>query len=186
MKWLDRELQRQRVKKCLKYLPTGSQVLDVGCADGRLFVLGKQKISGGLGLDVDCSLPWRATGIKRIIGEYPNDLTPGIKFDIITMLAVLEHLSDETIRTWARESFKLLREGGRVIITMPSPSVDKILHVGIRLRLLDGMDAEAHHGCSPANVELPFIEEGFDLQEKNHFQFGLNNLFVFEKPVMKP
>jgi len=182
MKLLDRELQRQRVKKCLKYIPNGSNVLDIGCADGRLFALGEHKISGGLGLDLDDSLPWRASTVKRVIGQFPDSVPTGTKFDVITLLAVVEHLPDETINTWARECFDLLEVGGVVVITMPSPVVDNILHIAIRLRLLDGMDAEAHHGCSPALIDPHFSAAGFNLEVKKKFQFGLNNLFVFKKP----
>ncbi len=181
MKWLDRELQRQRVVKALKHIPKNSRVLDVGCANGRLFTLGRGRISYGIGLDLDDSLPWLASEYERIIGVFPSALPDGQAFDAITMLAVLEHLPEDTHMKWAHETCSLLVDGGRVIITVPSPIVDRILAVAIKLKLLDGMDAESHHGCSPAGIEPAFIGAGLSMKSKKRFQFGLNNLLVFEK-----
>lgn len=181
MKWLDRELQRQRVVKVLKHVPKSSRVLDVGCANGRLFLLGRSRINYGIGLDIDDSLPWLASEFQRIIGVFPSALLEKQTFDIITLVAVLEHLPEETLLKWAHESSSRLVEGGLVIITIPSPTVDRLLAAAVKLKVLDGMDADSHHGCSPAGIEPAFTSAGFSIKNKKRFQFGLNNLLVFEK-----
>jgi SAM-dependent methyltransferase len=181
MKRLDHQLQRLRVVKALRHIPKSSRVLDVGCANGRLFTLGRSRIIHGIGLDLDDSLPWLESEFERIIGEFPSALPDAQTFDVITMLAVLEHLPEETLLKWARESFSRLVEGGLVIITIPSPAVDRILAAAIKLKILDGMDAESHHGCSPARIEPAFTSAGFSILTQKRFQFGLNNLLVFEK-----
>jgi SAM-dependent methyltransferase len=180
---LDRELQRQRIARALAWVPSGSRLLDVGCADGRIFVLGAGRLAGGVGLDLDDSLPWLPADVVRVIGPFPEAVAGQGPFDAVTMLAVVEHLEDGELERWGRATLELLRPGGRLVVTMPSPLVDHILHVAIRLRLLHGMDAEAHHGASPDDVVPTLARCGFRVLARRTFQLGLNNLFVFEKPV---
>lgn len=184
MNRLDRELQRQRIARAIEYVPRGSRLLDVGCADGRIFVMGASQLAGGVGLDLDDSLPWLPAGVDRVIGRFPDRVAGQGPFDVVTMLAVVEHLEGGELERWGRATLDLLRPGGRLIVTMPSPLVDHILHVAIRLRLLHGMDAEAHHGASPDDVVPTLTRCGFRTLERRTFQLGLNNLFVLEKPAV--
>jgi hypothetical protein len=49
------------------------------------------------------------------------------------------------------------------------------------LHLLDGMEAEAHHGFDPGSTVPVFEGAGFRTREARRFQLGLNRLFVFER-----
>ena len=65
---------------------------------------------------------------------------------------------------------------------VPSPSVDGILDVAIKLRLLDGMEAGEHHGFAPDEIVKAFVRAGFTVLATKRFQLGLNNLFVMRRP----
>jgi hypothetical protein len=52
----------------------------------------------------------------------------------------------------------------------------------IRLRVLDGMEADQHHGFQISEVEPLFVSAGLVLERHETFQAGLNHLFVFRKP----
>jgi 2-polyprenyl-3-methyl-5-hydroxy-6-metoxy-1,4-benzoquinol methylase len=184
--WVDRELQRQRISKAMHFIPAAGRLLDVGCADGRLLALAQSRSSGeisGIGLDTDDSLPWIATGFERTIGPFPMKAMEIGVFDVVTMLAVVEHVREAELPNWGATVYDLLKPGGRLIITMPSPAVDRILDFAIKLKVLDGMDAEAHHGASTTFIGPVFAASGLVLVKHSRFQFGLNNLFVFEKPT---
>lgn len=101
-------------------------------------------------------------------------------FDVVVMLATLEHVlnKDELVR----ECFRVLRPGGRVVVTVPSHLVDPIVLVLARLRLADGMSLDEHHGFDPSETRGLFTRHGFRLVLWREFQFGLNHLFVFSKP----
>jgi hypothetical protein len=61
--------------------------------------------------------------------------------------------------------------------------VDRVLDVLIRLRVLDGMHEEEHHGFEASLTPGFFTAAGFELEKARRFQLGLNNLFVFRKPA---
>ena len=76
----------------------------------------------------------------------------------------------------------LLNPGGRFIITTPSPKVDEILHLLIKLRVIDGMEAHEHYGFDPRTVPEIFASDDLVLEKRARFQLGLNHLFVFRRP----
>ena len=181
MKAIDRLLQDWRISKVKPYIQTGSRVLDVGCGDGALF-----KQLGGLvgeGVGIDPTLDQDVTnGHYRLLkGHFPEVVPEGEKFDAITALAVFEHVPEEEQKPFAENCVKLLKDGGRILITVPAPFVDKILDVLMAVKLIDGMAVEEHHGFVPEDTPRIFDVPGLKPFEFKKFQLGLNNLFVFEK-----
>jgi 2-polyprenyl-3-methyl-5-hydroxy-6-metoxy-1,4-benzoquinol methylase len=182
MKAADRVLQRWRIRRALAWVPDGGHVLDVGCADGALFDLGRGRIGSGVGVDPEPAPVWRGPlGTERRTGTFPDAVRDGESFDAIVMLAVVEHVEEPQLKLWAQECARLLRPEGRVVITVPSPLVDSLLHVGIALRVLDGMEAHQHHGFDPRGVPELFATAGLEVEAARRFQLGLNNLFVLRK-----
>jgi SAM-dependent methyltransferase len=179
---LDRFIRDRRIAQAVRFLPTAGRILDVGCHDGALFRRLGPLVRDGVGVDPCFTAPAGGPGYRLIHGRFPADvpLEPG-SFDAITMLAVLEHLDRDEQNAAAAAAHDLLRPGGRLILTVPSPHVDLLLAVMIRLRLLHGMDAEAHHGFDPDEVEPLFEATGLRLVARRRFQLGLNHLFVFER-----
>ncbi len=154
-------------------------MLDVGCADGALFRHGRPRIGSGVGIDVRPTEAWVDGPYERRMGRFPDAVRPEERFDAVVMLAVVEHVPAAEIAEWAAAVPRLLRPGGRLVITVPSPVVDHILHAGIRLRLLDGMEAHEHHGFDPGDVPSLFSVPGLTLDRRRRFELGFNHLFVF-------
>ena len=179
MKVTDRALQVWRIRRALRWVRPGDHVLDVGCSDGALFRVAGDRIASGVGIDPLDGDDWRGGAhAQRRTGTFPTAVPPDTTYDAITMLAVVEHIEEPELKEWARECAQLLRPGGRVIITVPSPAVDSILHVAMRLRLLDGMETHQHHGFDPRRVPEIFGAAGLRTEAAQRFQLGLNNLFV--------
>ncbi len=114
-------------------------------------------------------------------GFFPKTRPDTGDWDAITLLAVLEHIPREQHAALTNACHELLKAGGRVIITVPSPFVDHILRILKTFRLIDGMSLEEHFGFDPKDTVGIFAEPRFRLIRHERFQFGLNNLYVFEK-----
>lgn len=181
MKALDRELQRQRIRKAVPFIRPDSSVVDVGCHDGAFFAAARSLVSSGIGIDVQEPDTWVGDPFELRLGRLPDLVDGGPTFDAIVALAVVEHVPPDELEAWGEAVPALLVPGGRLIITTPSPKVDKLLDLLIGLRLADGMDAEAHHGFDPRDVRRLFETGSMELEVSSRFQLGLNHLFVFRR-----
>jgi 2-polyprenyl-3-methyl-5-hydroxy-6-metoxy-1,4-benzoquinol methylase len=175
---LDRLIQRLRIRKALPHIRRGGRLLDVGCADGALIRATAGRVRDAVGIDPDA--PDRP-GLVR--GSFPNDLRDRGPYDVIALLAVFEHVPDGERPAFVAACRTLLRPGGRVIVTVPAPVVDRIVDALRRLRLVHGMDIEAHHGYQPEKTPGHFEAAGMRLVRHEPFELGLNHLFVFELPA---
>lgn len=180
MKKLDRILQNLRIDQALPYIKDGDRLLDIGCLDRVLLERVEGRVTRAVGID-PLAAPYKKGKVEILKTTIPGDhpFQPG-DFDCITMLAVLEHIIEKP--ALARECFRLLAPGGRVVITVPLPVVDKILAVLVGLRLMEGMSLEEHHGYDVRETPAIFGMEGFSLLKAGSFELGLNRLFVFERP----
>jgi len=181
MKPLDRFLQRWRISKVEPLIPSGARVLDVGCGDGALFRQLGSKLSGGLGLDPTLEREETLGNFKLVRGHFPDAIPEGDRFDAITVLAVFEHIPEPAQRQFAEHCARLLKPGGRVLVTVPAPLVDKILDVLMAVRLLDGMEVDEHYGFEPGQTPRVFDLPELAMIKAAKFQLGLNHLFAFEK-----
>lgn len=182
MKFLDRFLRDWRIKKCMPFISKEDKILDIGCFDGELFKqLEKKAIGYSIGLDPLITEIVDKQNYKLIPGYFPEALQNETNFDVITMLAVLEHIPTEVQTKLGQQFYDILNPSGRIIITVPSPFVDKILWVLTKLRLVDGMSLDEHYGFKTEDVYSIFKSPRFKLITHKTFQLGLNNLFVFEK-----
>lgn len=182
MTYFDTLLQRSRIHKAVKYIPRDSSILDIGTADGSLFrAIPEVNDSVGIDMNLDYENLPGTPHVMFLEGMFPQILPPSCTFDIITMLATLEHIPPGELESLAANCAKYLRSGGRLIITVPSPFVDKILIVLQGLHLIHGMSTEQHYGFDVRRTPAIFVPHGFKLQVRRRFQLGLNNLFVFER-----
>jgi cyclopropane fatty-acyl-phospholipid synthase-like methyltransferase len=179
----DRLIQAWRMRRAIRWIPWHAKVLDVGCADGELFRRAGDRVASGVGVDIEPPNGWVAGDhVERRHGDFPDVVCASERFDAVVMLAVIEHVADGELQRWARVAVDALAPGGRVIATVPSPKVDRLVHYGQRLRVLDGMAMHQHHGFDPGQVPAMFTGAGLRLEATRRFQFGLNNLFVLRKP----
>lgn len=179
MKFIDYYLQKQRYKRVLPHIKDGTSILDIGCFDDSFYQKANKDIEY-TGIDPSIT-PSQLDKCKFVAGSFPNDLPAEGRYDIIVCLAVFEHISEDEKHAFAQKCHEILNDRGRIYLSVPSPRVDDILHLLLKLKLADGMDHEAHHHFDVSKTESYFTETGLSLLQHKKFQFGLNNLFVFEK-----
>ena len=181
MKPLDRLLQRWRLGKAARWLPDGARVLDIGCFDASLFERLAARGIHGVGIDPLLDRVVEGPNYTLHPGRFPEDVPIGDRFGAIVALAVVEHLPEAALSRFGRACAALLHRRGRLIVTVPSPVVDRILDILVTLRLADGMSLEEHHGFDPRSTPHVVARDDLRLIKRQRFQVGLNHLFVFEK-----
>lgn len=180
MRRADYILRDWRYRIVESYIPYGCILADIGGFDGSLLMRLYDKIKKGVCIDplIEEKKDGKIEFIKcRVTERLP---LPDASFDVVTMLAVYEHLGDSRDFA-ASEIFRILRPGGIALLTVPERAVDNILKALIKLRLIDGMSFEEHGHFDSSDTIAIFQKYGFKLGRRVKFQVGLNNLFIFEK-----
>jgi len=182
MTTVDRVLRRWRESKVRPYLHAGAHVLDIGCGDGSLFRQFRGLFATGVGIDPALEHSVKESTYRLIPGAFPENLQDDAAFNVISLLAVLEHIPRSHQPRFAQSIADRLTKRGHLIVTVPSPRVDAILDVLRRLRLIHGMALEQHYGFPADRTPQVFAAAGLKLVRWHRFQLGFNNLFVFQKP----
>jgi hypothetical protein len=185
MKLLDNILRTWRVRLALRSAPADPvAVFDIGCDDGHLLRQIRGENVRRDGCDPVVRTGPISPGDVVLKGFFP-DAAPTVEqrppggYDAIFALAVFEHFTAEDLQRCSPVVADMLAADGRLIVTVPHPFVDKILHVLMFLRLIDGQEAHQHHGFDPRTLANELHE--LRLVRRRRFQLGLNYLFVFAR-----
>jgi ubiquinone/menaquinone biosynthesis C-methylase UbiE len=144
MQGLEPWFQELRIHKVWPHIPEGSTLVDFGCDREQTLVrrigpLMKKVI----GLDLVCRPQKRGnTQIMKADLEKKLPLHAN-SADVITMLAVLEHLPhpDRAVT----EAHRILKKGGVFLITVPSPKTKKLLPWLAKLKIVRQEMIDQHH-----------------------------------------
>ena len=175
-------LAKKRAKKADTLIPPGlrsGRILDVGCGSTPYFLLSTE-FGDKYGLDPSIR-ELQAHGdidIKDFDVE-SNERFPfeDSFFDVVTMLAVFEHIETDKLGRILREVRRVLKEGGRFIMTTPSPWSDKILTVMAKLRLVSSTELEEHEGTYNHGTIASYLEDGGfnrDRMRFGYFELSVN------------
>ena len=84
-------------------------------------------------------------------------------FDVVTALAVFEHIEPQGLVSLLAEARRVLRPAGQLIMTTPAPWTAGILTLMAKLRLVSAVEIEEHEGAySRAVIHTTLREAGFD------------------------
>lgn len=131
----------------------------------------------------------RATSLK-IEGHSLNlNQQPSLPFDdhhfnIVTLLAVVEHLNPDSMAVLFREIFRVLQPGGRVIMTTPAAWSGGLLHLLACLGLVSAEEIEEHvYAYTLPLIGWYFGQAGFEMRKVNfgYFELMLNMWATAEK-----
>lgn len=177
---LEPYLRRKRFKIIKEYLnnPKGT-VLDIGC-EPTLDFLRAVNFSKKYGIDrteqkvFDKNIKYIKLNLKRKIPFKK------IKFDCIVMQATLEHL-DYPIEI-LNECFRILKDGGKLIMTVPTINSHLLLTILAKLRLIDADSFKEHKSYFSDTYLKNIIKEiGFSKVLVKRVFFNFNILVVADK-----
>ena len=166
-------LSDERIKACLTYC--SGQVLDIGCGTNQLV----RRLEKGEGVGVDV-YPWPDIDALVDSAQLPfADQT----FDTACFVACLNHIPNRL--QVLRETYRVLRPKGRIIVTMINPLLGLLRH---RLAFWwdkdmqeRGLEKGETYGLWTHQIRELFEATGFRPQSHRRFDLGLNNLYVAVK-----
>src|SRR5438876_10994045 len=181
MKFVDRAIQHWRIAKARPFIAPTARILDIRSADGALFRQLKTAGEGSMGIDPTLTENTQIGCVRLIAGRFPKDMPPAKPFDVMTMLAALEHFPPSEYDELRQGCVRFLKPGGFLIVTVPSAFTDRILTALKFFRVINGMSLAEHYGYEVKQTATIFPVGNFRLVKRKKFQLGLNNLFVFER-----
>ena len=178
---LEPLLRRMRVRRVLPVLARhpDCHLLDVGCgAKAALLRAVEPHVARAVGIDVKA--PAIASGKLSTIAATLSDALPfpDRAFDVVTMLAVLEHLAQP--RAIVGEIHRVLKPGGQVALTVPSHAAKPVLEfLAFRLGVVSRDEILDHKRYYDGNsLRALFTDAGFRVDRHRYFQLGMNNYLL--------
>lgn len=192
---LESFLASRRANIANKFIPAfyrKGRILDIGCGVFPVFLL-KTDFKEKYGMD--SALKIIKTGRKNIhfssLNAEKGKPLPFRDnfFDVIVLLAVLEHLEGDSVEFILSEIRRVLKKNGRFILTTPSPWAGGLLKLMARLRLISQEEINDHKGSRNYYKVVAFLRKvGFNQSDirKGHFEFFLNNWVYADKQKISP
>ena len=181
---LEPLLRRMRISKVLPVLlqHPNCRLLDVGCGwEAKLLKAVEPHVAQGVGIDFKA--PRIDTPrIKTLTATLTDRLPfPDRSFDVVTLLAVLEHLSSP--RAMVEEIARVLKPGGQVVLTVPSKAAKPVLEfLAYKLHIVSEAEIRDHKRYyTRASLAELFARSGLRIDRHRYFQLGMNNFLVATK-----
>jgi SAM-dependent methyltransferase len=167
---MGRFLTQWRTRTVLPHIK--GRLLDIGCGTNNLV---RSYHDDGIGIDVH---QWGDVDI--LVDESATLPFQDQAFDTVTIIASLNHIPNRL--EVLRESNRVLKNGGAVIITMIPPKLSKVWHLLRKPWDADqkerGMKNGEVYGITDRDLHLLIAKSGFQIVLKKRFMFMINCLTI--------
>jgi len=159
------------------------RILDIGCGSYPYFLMTvdfKEKYGVDPVLDMSKIKNGKIILKKLDVTEQKLPFADN-NFDVITMLAVFEHIDGKKIIGVLREIRRTLKKGGVFVLTTPSPWADGLLHLMAKMSLISKEEIHEHkHNHQKSKVINILRDAGFKKGDvkSGFFEIYMNMWFV--------
>lgn len=185
---LEPFLARQRANTANRLIPKElrkGRILDIGCGSYPYF-LSHTSFKEKFAID---QLPPAKAGKEIAWHTLDLNSSPSMPFeeayfDVITMLAVAEHLNPASLVELYKEAYRVLRPGGRLIVTTPSARSDGLLKFMARVGLVSKEEIDEHvYAYTLPLLGWYFGRAGFEMDRVQFgtFELGFNMWAMAER-----
>ncbi len=180
--YLSKFLMQTRRKHVAPYLKHKQHILEIGCGIfGWTDFLHKDSYYVG----IDCEetiIQYNNQHFPYQFFEADIEKNSNIRFDnnfdVILLIAVLEHFSDPD--KVLNKLKPLLNKGGKVVLTTPHPAGDNILNVGAKFGFFADDKEEHQELLGYKAIESIAKLSGYKIVKYKRFLFYFNQLIVLE------
>jgi SAM-dependent methyltransferase len=176
-------LRDERMELVSKY--AFGKVLDIGCGPKNIFVNNFLK-SDSVGIDV-----YEYEGVNIVHKDMTNLPFDSESFDCVTLIAVGGHIPKDIRVKEFEEITRVLKTGGRLIMTEGEPITQTIGHIyrHFSFALIGKKDMDTERGmeeeeeyCMPHKEIIKYLNKPpLKFSFKKKFMWGLNNIFIATK-----
>jgi len=182
---LEGWLSRKRAAMADRLIPQslrGGAVLDIGCGSYPLF-LSRTTFSKHYGIDRDVARFNGSPGLPERLELIDHDVNAGARLpfdddslDVVTMLAVFEHIPLDQLRILLNEIDRVLKPSGRYILTTPAGWTGPILWALKILNCVSADEIDEHTGSyGPKSIKKILAETNLG---KRPAKFGYFECFM--------
>jgi SAM-dependent methyltransferase len=181
---LEPTLARLRTQRANRLIPAdlrAGRILDIGCGSYPYF-LSHTSFEQKFAVD-QLPMPEETAARNRIefftlnLNEAPKLPFANDFFSVVTLLAVVEHLDPDSMAVLFKESHRVLRPGGTVIMTTPAAWSDGLLKFMASLNLVSAEEIHEHaFAYTLPLIGWHFGQAGFQMKKVQfgYFEFMLN------------
>ena len=158
-------------------------IVDIGCGTSPLF-LASSDFAEKIGLDKSFNAgiieSFASSNLKLIEHDIEKVVELPLETnycDVVTMLAVIEHIEPHRLKPFLAQIYRILKPGGVYILTTPAPWTDGLLRIMARMRLVSPAEIDEHKDAyDRSSILAMLMVAGF--REENlqggYFELGLN------------
>ena len=162
------------------------RILDIGCGAFPFFLIHTQ-FREKHGVDTTIQTPHAAQDIVLTKCDLANAERlpfPDDFFDVVTMLAVIEHIEAARLVGVFREVGRLLKPNGRFILTTPCPWAEGLLRFMAKSGLVSAEEIKDHKiSYHLDSIARCIGQAGFEREKmrSGYFEMGLNSWVCVDK-----
>src|SRR5574340_186476 len=181
---LEPLLARLRTQRANRLIPAdlrNGRILDIGCGSFPYF-LAHTAFKEKFAVD-QLPMPKETADRNRIeffelnLNRQPSLPFEDEYFEVVSLLAVVEHLEPDSMAILFRECYRVLKPDGMVVLSTPAAWSDGLLHIMAHLNLVSAEEIHEHaYAYTLPLIGWHFGQAGFAMSRVRfgYFEFMLN------------